>query len=275
MTNRIREPNKFVPYLEVAQKEGFDNVVVYTPGDLNIEREKVYGYVFEAGRWARKYTAFPSISYDIGYYSVPETIRKVCKIKQCKQIPFIGYGLGNKWMIHQHLSRFPELDPHLIPTTPVSGFSSIRSITDKYETIIIKPVNGKEGKGILRLRRDGTQYCLEENDQPDRYFSKNKANDIVQLLDKNQRYLAQKWIDIRNQEGHVYDIRSLMQKDGSGHWQIAGMAARQGGAGRITSNLMDGGTPFSLDDYLKKQFGKRRAKALREKLQQLSHQICR
>lgn len=274
MTNRLRELNKFLPYLEAARKEGFDNVVVFTPADLNIVMKKIYGYVYEGGKWIRKMTPYPAISYDIGYYSDPKTVRKVRAIKMSQSIPFVGYGLGSKWKIHQHLSRYPELTPYLIPTSPVTDFASIRSMVDQHGTIIIKPINGKEGKGILRLRRTDKEYCLEENDRPDQQYQEDTAHRIMQRLNSERKYLTQKWIDIRNKDGRVFDIRVLMQKDGNGGWQIAGMAAREGGSGRITSNLMDGGTPFPIEDYLNEQFGKRRATEMKKKLQQLSYQIC-
>ncbi|GAA4708523.1 hypothetical protein GCM10023228_12000 [Brevibacillus fulvus] len=274
MTHRIKDVRKFLPYYRVARSEGFDDVVVFTPSNLNLNRKTVVGYRLKKSVWLKQTSKLPAICYDIGYYSSPASISKVRAIKQHPSVPFITYGLGNKWKIHQQLSRFPELNSCLIPTQVCDSPQALLDMALQHATIIIKPINGKEGKGILRLRRFADKFLLEQNDQPSVLLDETGLANLFAARFRTNRYLMQKWIDIRNKQGTVYDVRVLMQKNGAGSWTIAGMAAREGGAGRITSNLMDGGTPHPLAAYLFEQFRKKRAKKIIKRLTRLSPIVC-
>jgi glutathione synthase/RimK-type ligase-like ATP-grasp enzyme len=274
MTHRLNKPEAFLPYYEVAKAEGFDNLVVFTPADVDEKNKHIRGYVCTDGTWVKKKMPFPDVAYDVGSYKEAKTIRQASRIKQNTQFRFIGYSLGNRWEIHQHLQRYPDLQPHLIPTIRLDDGPSLRKLADQYGNVIIKPVNGKEGKGIIRLRRSDEAYFWEESDKPKISYGKNDVNKLANVLLEQRDYLVQKWIDSRNRDGNVYDIRSFMQKDGKGKWQIRGMAAREGKPGGLTSNASEGGTPFPANDYLKKQFGRRMSKKLNRKLEELSYRIC-
>nr|WP_284646839.1 YheC/YheD family protein [Paenibacillus chinjuensis] len=54
-------------------------------------------------------------------------------------------------------------------------------------------------------------------------------------------YLVQPYLQLHDASGDAYDVRSLVQKDGAGRWQLTGMAVRQGQGGSLTSNLHGGG----------------------------------
>jgi glutathione synthase/RimK-type ligase-like ATP-grasp enzyme len=274
MTHRVNKPEKFQPYYDVAKSEGFDNLVVFTPEDLDEKSQQICGYVFSDGKWVQKNMPYPDVAYDVGYYKEAKTIRQVSRIKEISQFRFIGYSLGNKWETHQRLLRYSDLQPHLIPTIKLEDASSLRTIADQFGNVIIKPVNGKEGKGIIRLQRAEQSYFWEENDKPKISFGKSDVTKLANALLDQREYLVQKWIDIRNRDGKAYDIRSLMQKDGNGKWKISGMAAREGKPGRITSNVSEGGTTYPADDYLKTEFGRRMGRKLKRKLEELSYRIC-
>lgn len=247
MTDKLHDLNKYQPYHEVALTEGFDKLIVFTPLGLNRKKKKVAGYIFKDGKWVRSIQPYPAVCHDIGYYSHDKISRQVKKIKQETKILFTGYGLGSKWRIHKKLARFPELAPHLIPTVPLKHASAVKRMLAHYDRVIVKPANVKEGKGIYRLRKSRGRYHLEKHDRPRITFSKRKLPSVIRRLRSKRPMLAQRWIDNRNKDDQVFDVRNLMQKDGDGSWHIAGMAVRQGGRGRITANLLGWRNPFSAE----------------------------
>ncbi|MDF2960165.1 MAG: endospore coat-associated protein [Paenibacillus sp.] len=86
-------------------------------------------------------------------------------------------------------------------------------------------------------------------------------------------YLLQQYLLLQTYSGDAYDVRSLVQKDGTGRWQVTGMAVRQGQGGSLTSNLHGGGTVQPAEPFLVRQFGADKAKSIAYRLQDLSVQI--
>lgn len=84
------------------------------------------------------------------------------------------------------------------------------------------------------------------------------------------RYLVQDYLHLTARDGRVYDIRSLIQKDGAGVWTITGMAARHGSPGSATSNLHGGGMAEEAERCLAHSFGTDQARRLLRSLAALS-----
>ncbi|MGD8190759.1 YheC/YheD family protein [Brevibacillus ginsengisoli] len=278
MASRVIHPDRFDPYDEVAREAGFDRVLVYRPEDVNLTTGKISGFVREQGSWNKRIMNAPPITFDIGYYHDPKVVGKVRQIKNTPSIAFLNYGLGNKWMIHQKLFPFETVRPHLIPTEVVVDGKQVMDWMERYGAVILKPINGKEGKGIVRLSKTGENgsggpYLLEEQMNKKPLADEQGAIHQIERILQSGRYIVQKWIPIVNREGLVYDVRSLVQKNQKGRWEITGLAARQGAAGKITSNLMDGGTAFELLPYLKHHFGKKKSRKLYQKIKELSLRI--
>jgi hypothetical protein len=272
----VHEPSKLgrvTPYVEMALAEGFDDLVVFTPKDVNLLTRSIHGYFYRDGDWFRTHTPFPVIAYDVGYYLDSSTKKRVSKIKKTKQIHFIGSPLGSKLTIQKHLMTSPFLIPYLIPTQPFRSAATALHMVKKYGAIMIKPVYGMGGKGIIRLSKEIVGYRLEEDNKPVRYFFHREIIDALHELQNGKRYIVQKWIDIRDQDGCVYDIRVLMQKNANSEWNLTGMGVRQGEKEKITSNLKGGGHAFEVYSFLEQQFGKHRAEALTVELENIARHI--
>ncbi|WP_126428560.1 YheC/YheD family protein [Brevibacillus marinus] len=270
MTNRLRNRDLFQAFYNVAREEGFADLLIFTPAGVDLKRKRVNGYAVRDGELVKQTARYPAISYDIGFYSDPQTIAKVRQIKKTPALPFINYGLGNKWTIHKRLALFPKLRPHLIPTEPIRDARHAIQLLENNGTLILKPNSGKRGQGIIRLSKAGNTYLLEKDlDKLVVPSAAELARRLRKLL-QTEQYLGQKWIDIYNKHGVPYDIRSLLQKDGQGQWRLVGLAVRQGANGKVTSGLADGGTPYPLLPYLQSQFGRKHSRYLYQRLTELS-----
>lgn len=267
----VRKPVLLSHYRSVALEAGFDDLIVFTPEDVDLLRRCIYGYKYINNSWIRTNLPYPTIGYDLGYYRDSATIRKVNKIRRKKQFSFLGSHLGNKLMIQKHLLASSTLKPHLIPTYSFRDMSSLFSLLQKYQAVMLKPVNGMGGKDIIRLSLEEKGILLKTTKvKTARHYSHKQIEKVLKAITANQKFIVQKWLDISDNKGQVYDIRVLMQKNESASWNLTGMAVRQGQKESITSNLKTGGKAYEVYPFLTQQFGQKKADVLYDKLETLS-----
>jgi glutathione synthase/RimK-type ligase-like ATP-grasp enzyme len=271
MTHRFAKQKLFDLFMNIASHTGFDKMIVFTPSDVQVRKQRIRAHYFRQGRWVRGFVPLPEIGHDIGYYSNPVTIAKVKKIK--KRVPFTGHGLGNKWNIHERLASSSFLSDYIIPTAMLKEIGDALHMAQMHKAVMIKPLNGSKGRGIMRLSRAEDGYRLEENGKSERTLSTAEAEKLLETLKKKGKYIVQKWLDIRSREGYVFDIRSLVQKNKNGGWQQTGIAVRQGRRNSVTSNLKGGGLAYEVEPYLKKQFEDKQAETIYTRLREVAEYI--
>ncbi len=269
MSHRIGNLDRYLKYVKTATELGFMKIIVFRPEDVNTKSRRIHGFTFENSHWAKKHHDYPTIAHDIGYYSNPFLVSKVFKVKSKSHIPFVGYGLKNKWTIHSHLTRSSVLLPHIPFTIRLRDEAKALDIAKQYGSVMIKPSNGSKGRGISRLSFDNGTFTFEQ-DRKVRLTSKKIIEKKIKEMLKKEKYIAQRWLDLRDHKGQVYDIRSLMQKDGTAEWHISGMAVRRGDQGKITSNLHQGGSAFKVLPFLAEQFSNEKAEELVKEIGRLS-----
>ncbi|WP_028548115.1 YheC/YheD family endospore coat-associated protein [Paenibacillus sp. UNC451MF] len=272
MTHRIHHPNSFRRHARAALAENFSGVIVYTPQGVNLKTGQIHGHVFRDGTWSRQRASYPKINLDIGFY--PESsLRKASLVKKSKQLRFTAYGLGNKCKIQSHLVRSSFLQPYLLPTEQVKTAQEFIQFLKAHRSIMLKPINGWGGKGIIRVTLDKSHFIVQQNGMPALTLPLSSQGPYIRKVLRNGRHLMQKWIDIRNRSGRVFDIRALVQKNGEGNWQTTGTAVREGKQGKITSNIKSGGSAHQVSDYLKKEFDNERGEALTNSVAEIAQYI--
>jgi glutathione synthase/RimK-type ligase-like ATP-grasp enzyme len=266
----VRSPELISSYRKFALDVGFDDLIVFTPEDVNLPQRRIYGYKYDKGEWKRAQLPYPTLGYDLGYYTDSATINKVNKIRSKEHFPFLGSYLGNKIMIQRRLLSSPKLKPHLIPTYPYKDLASLLALLQKYETVMLKPVNGMGGQGIIRLSLEKKEILLKKSDETLQFNSLKQVEEKLKKFTANKKFVVQKWVNISDKKGQVYDIRVLMQKNEKASWTLTGMAVRQGEKDSITSNLKTGGKAYEVYPFLTQQFGQKQADILFNKIKKIS-----
>lgn len=266
----VRSPELVSIYRKFALDVGFDDLIVFTPEDVNLLQRRIYGYKYDNGEWKRAQLPYPTLGYDLGYYRDSATINKVNKIRRKEQFPFLGSYLGNKLMIQKRLLSSPKLKPHLIPTYPYRGLKRLLTLLKKYQAVMLKPVNGMGGNGIIRLSFEKERILLKTSDETLQFNSLKQVEQTLKRFTANRKFVVQKWVDISDKKGQVYDIRVLMQKNKSASWTLTGMAVRQGEKENITSNLKTGGKAYEIYPFLTQQFGQKQSDILYENIKKIS-----
>lgn len=272
MTHRIGHPGSFARHAKSALAEKFSGILVYTPNDVNLTTRRITGCVYNGGTWKRQTLPFPKINMDIGFYTGSQSARAT-RVKKAPSFPFTGYGIGNKIRIQKHLIASPVLKPYLLPTEQVKDPGGFIAFVKKYRSVMLKPINGWGGRGIVRVTLDNGQYKVQSNGEHAQIMSAPGLRAYIRGVLRKERHLMQQWIDIRNKRGIVFDIRALMLKRSEGIWQTTGIAVREARRGRITSNLKSGGHAYEASFYLKKEFGDEKGEALANQVRELAEYI--
>ncbi|NHN31585.1 YheC/YheD family protein [Paenibacillus sp. S3N08] len=135
----------------------------------------------------------------------------------------------------------------------------------------------KPGASPLRAATPAV-FSVRGRDARNRRIARDFADEAALLLwlrrfTARRRYLQQQYLLLQTHTGDAYDVRALVQKDGSGRWALTGMAVRQGQDGSLTSNLHGGGTTQPACDFLEQQFGAAQAASIISELGRLSELI--
>ncbi|MFE5318796.1 YheC/YheD family protein [Paenibacillus sp. NPDC056579] len=290
----------------IGAKSGF-TVFVFTPQGIRWAEGTVTGFVYDKNtrRWRPHECPMPSVVYDRCFFTnrgqyveYRETVRR---LQLFPSIHFLGRGLKGKWEVQQMLEKDGRFDMHLPKTEVMRSVRSAAEWLQEHGTVLMKPQAGSQGRGVLLVQRTAasattarlhaadsvapesaetapTAFTVRGRDARNRRIKRSFA-DKAELLRWLRRftakrdYLLQQYLQLHGSSGEAFDVRSLVQKDGNGRWQMTGMAVRKGQSGSLTSNLHGGGQVEPAFAYIEGQFGTEKAKIIREQLERLSMQI--
>lgn len=261
-------------------------VYVFSPLRADPERDEVMGYTFTSGSgqrgWKEGTFPLPDLIYDRSFFTRRQdyTLHRaaVRRLHSKKVIPYLGHGLKSKWELAAFLQRDPELRPYLPRTAKLIRPELAIDWLSREAKVFLKPQGGSQGKGTLMAERRSGEYRIRARDSRNQAVERS-FKDADAFLDWLRRfvgkrsYLIQQYLDLASKEGDSWDVRSLVQKNGRGLWELTGMAVRRGGPGSITSNIHGGGDALEAGSFLRQQFGAEQAARIEETLRFLSNRI--
>lgn len=252
---------KPTPYVTKIAQHSFSSTMVYhfTPQELN-GNEKINGlrYCREKMEWVSDSFPIPSFIYDRCFYSsrfARDLSGRVEKLKKQVECRFLGYGLPNKWMVHQAVSTDPSLAPFFPKTLKLTTASFLLANLQIQKKWVLKPIQGSQGKGLIKVEASNGHIMAKEVKQPgEQYFTFPSSSLFQQWLHtrmKKTSYIFQPFLSLQNKEGTPFDIRLLLQKDERGEWQERIRVIRTGIPHHITSNLAGGGRMHTYSSLTK------------------------
>lgn len=145
---------------------------------------------------------------------------------------------SNKYIKYKLLKKSRKLRRHL-PDTRKMTKKRLISYLEKYNDIILKPLDGKRGQGVIRV-------SSVEHDQYEIHSGKEKGiiGGNEQLYDKvdgyigKRKYIIQPRIPLATIGGRPFDIRVIVQRiTKSQPWTVTGKVAKVAGEGYIVTNI--------------------------------------
>lgn len=282
---QLEERRYFRQLITRGEKMGM-RVFVFTPEDVNDAKQMIYAHFYDAkkAKWSRQWTAFPSCIFDRCRYQPNKRFKQLRAFRaKYPQLTYLNRPLANKWKTHQVLYANPAIRAHLpasrmLSSSPSSSQAAL-TMLDSHRTIYLKPINGTGGRGIIRIHRNGSLYVIQGRDTRRRIIAAKTVNKAtlrskLNAWKKSNTLLMQQGIDIVLKNGKVHDYRMLLQKNGSGTWELTGCAGRVGAKRSITSNLHGGGQAVAMKDLMKQWFpNAKQAEAIQQNMISLSHKV--
>lgn len=282
-----------------GRKHGI-RVVVFSPLWIHWYDQTVNAYMYGNLGWERRKFRLPALAYDRCTYSninqYRNTIAAITRMIRQAKVTLLGIGLRGKWNIYCSLCKDAALSSILPPTRPFAGTSNLAGELNRFHgELFLKPHGGMHGKSTLHVRcryhdEEHTNTTEKPSSISDAYLElrgRDSANrsfhrtfshpkdglDWIARFIGKRKFIVQPYLSLVTQDGEPFDIRVLMQKNGSGRWSLTGMAARVGQPNSVTSNLHGGGRAVSIVPFLESQFKPSQVQQLLEQLRAYSHYI--
>lgn len=261
----------YIDLIRTGKKMGV-LVFVVTCEDIDFEKQLVTGYFYDDNRkkWTKKTMPIPAVLYNrIPYRHLEQRsdVKKVLQsIASSPHIHMFNQRFFDKWGLYQIMQQHPDLSRMLPETRLLNAKQVLHQMIQTYRTVYLKPVEGKAGKGIIRIAvtDDGYQVTRQQN-QRMIHKSFQHAEPLWKYIlthISNQPYLVQQGIDLVKYRRSPFDIRILVQKNGRGVWSVSGVGARVAGQDRITTHVPRGGKIARPDHVLRQNFSREKTNSL-------------
>ncbi len=160
-----------------------------------------------------------------------------------------GRQLASKWLKTKALLEHPQISPH-IPHSELFSAGSLGSMIAQHGMVVLKPVRGGGGNGLIRVDRTGQRYVLAHRASRVSYSSFGAMLRAVNRIRKGRPYLIQKGIHLAQVDGCPIDYRVKYVKDENG-WKFRAMLGRIARRGLFVTNVCQGGRLVSAAEGLR------------------------
>ncbi|CAH1212604.1 hypothetical protein PAECIP111893_03567 [Paenibacillus plantiphilus] len=165
-------------------------------------------------------------------------------------------NIRGKLRVCKYLAASKGLKQH-IPHTVLLTESNLKSMSQMYKSVYIKPDIGSMGIGVYKLNRisDGFElYSTTKRQQHRHHFGSVSAVYRHIKARHKSRMIVQTTIALDRVNDRPYDIRAMVQRRPGGAWTCTGFLVKVGaGPNHIVTNYYQGGTIETIQKHLKKK----------------------
>ncbi|MUG44108.1 YheC/YheD family protein [Paenibacillus woosongensis] len=237
-------------YEEAARANGFIPCFLRL-GDIDTGSNRSVAYVQDGYDYVKKTIPTPRVIHNRALYKDAGSHRKINSLISQGVCIFNVNNRYGKNVIHRILQEDPRLSEYL-PETAEASPASLRRMMAKYDDLVLKPVRGSVGYGIMRIRRDDTTWKLMKPGKTKRGWITDriaKENVPAWLYRRfvQTPYLIQQRIPLAEYDARPLDLRVTVQRGAFGTWGITGMFVKIAPMNSFLSNLGKGGQPYPVE----------------------------
>ncbi|HQD17472.1 MAG TPA: YheC/YheD family protein [Bacillota bacterium] len=264
-------------YLKAAQNRGL-RICFFRVEDIDLKSMKVRATVrTKNDRWLKVNMRLPQVIHNRTVHRVG-TAEGVLKTLESRGIIiFNSWNNYGKLRIHRYIYSNPVLRRYL-PETCRFTQSNLKRFLE-YNSFFVKPDRGSVGRGVIKVSRLFANRWIVTRQVKDRTSTDLVRTDsLYRLLNKytgRRRHLLQEAIKLLTYKGSPIDIRVAAQRDGSGKWQITGMAAKAARKGGYLTNVFQGGTVIRLDELFTEPMHRAVTRALSNAALEIAEHLSR
>lgn len=182
-----------------------------------------------------------------------------------------GRQLASKWLKTEALLSDARVASY-IPRTREYSAESLLGMLRKYGNVVIKPIVGGGGYGVIKVFRDRRGYGFTYMDRTRLYSDFKAMKRALDIVKVKRRYLIQQGISLARIAGRPIDYRVKVVKNGNA-WEYRSMVGRLARPGLFVTNLCKGGTMLSCREGLRKSLPRIKTSAKKAEMRRLTH-VC-
>lgn len=179
-----------------------------------------------------------------------------------------GRQLASKWLKTEALLTDPQIIPY-IPETKAYGRDDLMSMLSQYDMVVIKPVVGTGGNGVIRIQKHDEGYNVSHKGHTRFVSSFPELIPILSSWKLKRRYLIQQGVNLAKIKGRPLDYRIKMVKI-KGRWELKAMVGRLARPGLFVTNLCKGGTQLKCRPAIRYSLPKINSAEKRKEMRQLT-----
>ena len=212
-------------------------IIKFKAGGIDWKKKRLNGIILENGEWTKAETPMPDAVYNRCYTDSAETAERLEGIIGRGKV-FNGLTLFDKYTVFRILSN-SKLEPFVIPTFKYSDEALIKLLY--YQgAALIKPSKGSMGSRVYKISMENSIYkvYLHSLLSPKIFKQTEALLNFLTGMMKRRNFVIQPFINFMRHNGHIFDIRLLVQKNGRGTWDVTATASRVCYKSSFVSNLV-------------------------------------
>ncbi|MGD8189341.1 YheC/YheD family protein [Brevibacillus ginsengisoli] len=126
-----------------------------------------------------------------------------------------------------------------VPETRWMTKTNVFNLVTKYGQVILKPLGGSRGRGIIRVARLGDgHYQIHRENQKRILHGQDQMYSFLKRKTGGSTYLVQQRVPLATVQGRPFDIRVIVQRRSvSKEWNVTGIVTKVAGQGYIVTNI--------------------------------------
>ncbi|CDN45241.1 Putative uncharacterized protein [Paenibacillus sp. P22] len=208
--------------------------------------------------------------------AVPETANaedELAYVQKALSLP-LHAGKGGGRMLSSKMAKtaallsHPSIAPHIPPTRPYTE-ANLKSMLEQHGMVVIKPVRGTGGIGVIKIERSGSGYSYTHSSRTRSASSVPSLHRALKPLQKGRAYMIQKGIQLATVGGRPIDYRVKYVKNGS-RWEFRSMVGRVARPGLFVTNLCRGGSQLTAAQGISRSLSSKLVRSKKQEMRSLT-----
>lgn len=268
----FRSIHSFCEELQQASQIGGGFFYVFQLKDFS--KEGIQGWYFEKDGWKKGNFPFPNVIYNRIHSRKMEASPLFEQFKYqtaLARIPFFNEQFLSKWEVHKVLHNESHLHPYL-PKTELLDREEFPSFLSQSNCVFIKPINGSQGRNIMKVTSLPDHKMIVENSTSGRNkeFQIDSFFQWLQARYPLSTFIIQEAIPLLTYDNRSLDFRILCHKDYQNQWNVTSAVARVSAAEQFVSNLARGGELLKPLQVLREAFDQQNSQVLLQLMKEIS-----
>lgn len=244
-------------YEETAREYGLIPVFLRL-GGIDSAGDRCVAYVYNGIEYVEQELPLPSVIHNRALYPRLAAHKKLQSLKDRGITVFNVNNRYGKDFIHRLLWNAPHLRAYLPAAMPLTS-ENLRRMMSRHPDLILKPIRGSVGHGVMRLRyarSTGWEFTYASPIGKRRWntvrLHRRELPAWTQRMLRRTPYLVQERIPLAEYEGRPIDLRITVQRGSGGEWGVTGRFAKVAAAGSFVCNIAKGGEALPAEELLAK-----------------------